>query len=125
MRPWRPLLPFLGVPLLLAAAPPAYVNTFSLDAANVMRKIAGRPVEELKTDAERMEWARARLAWIALARLQGQEAEALKIFSDCGDICGRFGPEKEWDATRSWGCGRQPGALPCAPKKTKAQKPSS
>lgn len=122
----RRLIPLLFVwPLLLAAAPPIYVNTFSVEAAKGMEKIGGRPVAELTSDAERMEWARARLAWIALTRLQGQEAEALKIFSGCGDICGRFGPEKEWASTRSWGCGRQPGALPCAPKKTKAQKPSS
>ena len=112
--------------LALAAEPPKYVNTLSADAVAVMQKIVSRDSATLKTDAEKGEWASARLAYISLRRLQGQEDEALRIFAGCTEICAKYGPEKEWGALKEWGCQKKREANPCLPSnstKTKAQKP--
>jgi hypothetical protein len=102
--------------------PPQYVNKLSLQAAVVMEKIASRSPKELGSEVELAEWARARLAWIALRRLEGREKEALRIFLGCGEVCGKYGPEKEWQAEKAWGCPKKREAVPCL-SKTKARKP--
>lgn len=121
---------FLVGGLAFAQEPPIYVNNLSLEASQAMAKIAGRDPNGIKSEAELVEWARARLAWISLRRLQGQEKEALAIFEGCGQVCERYGSEREWAAARAWGCQKKREAKVCLPPsnpsdiKTKAQKPS-
>lgn len=116
--------------LALAQEPPVYVNNLSVEAGQAMEKIAGRDPSGIQSEAELVEWARARLAWISLRRLQGREKEALTIFEGCGQVCEKYGSEKEWAAARAWGCQKKREAKPClstsnpSDKKTKAQKPS-
>ena len=117
--------------LASAQEPPVYVNNLSVEAGQAMAKIAGRDPSGIQSEAELVEWARARLAWISLRRLQGREKEALSIFEGCGQVCEKYGSEKEWAAARAWGCQKKREAKPCLPsssnpsdKKTKAQKPS-
>lgn len=114
--------------LASAQEPPVYVNNLSVEAGQAMEKIAGRDPSTLKSEAEKVEWARARLAWISLRRLQGREKEAISLFEGCGQICESHGPEKEWAAARAWGCQKKREAKVCLSpspnKKTKAQKPS-
>lgn len=116
--------------LALAQEPPVYVNNLSVEAGQAMAKIAGRDPDRIKSEAELVEWARARLAWISLRRLQGREKEALEIFEGCGQVCEKYGSEREWAAARAWGCPKKREAKPClspsnpSDKKTKAQKPS-
>ena len=108
---------------------PVFVNKLSLEAGQVMEKIAGRDPDKLQGEAELVDWARARLAWISLKRLQGREMEALNIFAGCLQFCEKYGLEKEWAATKAWGCQKKREAKPClssfsSSKKSKAQKPS-
>lgn len=116
--------------LAFAQEPPIYVNNLSVEAGQAMAKIAGRDPTGIKSEAELVEWARARLAWISLRRLQGREKEALEIFEGCAQVCEKYGSEKEWAAARAWGCQKKREAKSCLPpsnpsdKKTKAQKPS-
>lgn len=95
--------------LASAQEPPIYVNNLSVEAGQAMAKIASRDPSGIKSEAELVEWARARLAWIALRRLQGQEKEALAIFEGCGQTCEKYGSEKEWSAARAWGCQKKRG----------------
>lgn len=122
-----PLLIFLLGPLGLAQEPPVYVNNLSAEAQRAMEKISTRDPKAL-SEAELVEWARARLAWVALLRLQGREKDALQVFGGCAEFCEKFGPEREWAAAKSWGCPKKREAKPClsssSNKKTKAQKPS-
>jgi hypothetical protein len=100
-----------------------YVNARSVEAERVLRRIAGEEPASLKNDEERTKWASARLAWISLARLQGRDEEALKIFGGCAELCGKHGPAGEWKAARAWGCARKPELAFCADRKeTKAKK---
>jgi len=117
--------------LAFAQEPPIYVNNLSVEAGQAMEKIAGRDPSGIKSEAELVEWARARLAWISLRRLQGREKEALSIFEGCGQVCEKYGSETECAAARAWGCQKKREAKPClspssnpSDKKTKAQKPS-
>jgi hypothetical protein len=117
--------------LAFAQEPPIYVNNLSVEAGQAMERIAGRDPSDIKSEAELVEWARARLAWVSLRRLQGREKEALSIFEGCARICEKYGAEKEWAAAQAWGCQKKREAKPClssssipSDKKTKAQKPS-
>lgn len=110
---------FLAFGACALAEEPTYLNAFSVDAMAAAQKIASRPVAQLKTDTEKLDWARARLAWIALLRLQGREEDALRVFSGCAKLCQKHGPEQEWAAVRAWGCGQKKEALPCASKAKK------
>ncbi len=100
------------------------MNTLSLEAAKAMERLSQQNPKKL-SEAEKIEWARARLAWIALKRLQGQEGEALQIFQGCQGFCEKYGPEKEWKSVRAWGCAKKREAIPCLSGSTKAktQKP--
>ena len=104
------------------------MNKQSLEASQAMDKVAKRDPHSLESEADLVDWARARIAWIALRRLQGRESEALTIFEGCEEICKKYGPEKEWRAAKTWGCQKKREAKPClsssSHKKTKAQKPS-
>jgi hypothetical protein len=112
----------------VAADDHSYLNTGSFEAKkNLSRILAANPLH-LPTDAERAEWAKARLAAISLARLQAREADAIQLFEGCGTWCGKYGPEAEWRAVKAWGCQKKREAKPCLPLssssvKTKAQKP--
>lgn len=107
----------------LAAENAVYVNSLSTQAAKAMEEQASKDPKSLTSETELSEWAKARLAWIALKRLQGREKEALVIFEGCGEFCQKFGSEKEWEAHRAWGCQKKREANPCLSLKTKAQKP--
>jgi hypothetical protein len=116
--------------LFLVEAPalaqsPNYTDVNQIEAARALEKVAGKPLSGKAGEAEQVEWVRARMAWIALERLQGQEEKALKIFAGCGGYCERHSPEKEWKALRTWACAKSPKAAPCGAKaqKAKAQKP--
>lgn len=120
-------LSFLLVTPAFGQDAPVYVNKNSTEAGLVMKKIADKDPKTLSSETELVEWARARLAWVSLSRLLGREKEALTIFEECGDVCGKYGPEKEWAAVKEWGCQKKREARPCLslsiPTKTKAQKP--
>jgi hypothetical protein len=98
--------------LALAAPDQPYVNTTSVQADQKMQRIASKDPSKLP-EPEKIEWVRARLAWIALRRLEGREAEAVRLFEGCGRYCGKYGPEKEWEKVRDWGCRKNKKALPC------------
>jgi hypothetical protein len=106
---------------------PRYVNNLSFPAEQAMEKIASRKPKEIHSEAEWVDWARARLAWVALRRLQGRERDALRVFAGCGSYCEKYGPEKEWEAEKRWGCPKKREAVPCLSStktnKTKAQNP--
>jgi len=137
-RPWAPRgstsfkfvslfstwsLLFWSTAVFSASSTPVYVNNLSIQAASAMEKIASRDPKKLQSELELREWARARLAWIALKRLQGRDTEAIVIFEGCGEFCQKHGPEKEWLAQKEWGCQKKREANPCLSLKTKAQKP--
>ena len=121
-------LSLLALPLALGQELPVFVNMRSLEAGQAMEKIAGRDPSKIQTEAELVDWARARLAWVSLKRLQGRENEALSIFEGCLTFCEKYGPEKEWASIKAWGCQKKREAKLCLSqsslKKTKAQKPS-
>lgn len=99
-----------------AAPPPepgAYVNVLSVEAVRAMEKIAGKDPASLHEAAELGEWARARLAWVSLARLQGREEEALRIFAGCRQVCREHGPAAEWTTARTWACAKRKDLEPC------------
>lgn len=104
-------------------SPSLYIETNAVQAARVMKGICSKDFGSLKGEGERLEWVRARLAWIALERLQGRDEEALRIFEGCGGHCAGYAPEKEWSALKEWACGKKKEAKPCL-SNTKAQKPS-
>ena len=89
-----------------------YTDTNSIHAQKVLEKLASRDPALLK-DAERAEWARARLAWVALLRLEGKEEEASKVLEGCAQACRKWGPEKEWLAAKDWACRRSPQLKIC------------
>ena len=139
LRRWPALLLCLGAfGLLVPGLGQAnddlnYLNTSSFAARKNLEKILSANPDELPTDAERIGWARARLAAISLARLQGRELDARKLFVGCGEWCEKYGPEAEWKAVKAWGCEKKREAelIPCLSpsrassllEKTKAQKP--
>jgi hypothetical protein len=92
----------------------------SLVARRNMEKIAVRDPAKL-SESELVEWTKARLAWIALSRLEGREDEALRLFAGCGKFCVAYAPDQEWAALKAWGCARKKNASPCR-KKDKSQK---
>jgi len=117
------LLPLLAAAVSIAAAPSApdspFVNAPSVDAERALRRMASADPSSLTSDAEKQKWAKARLAWIALARLQGRDDEALKIFGGCAGWCEKNGPKEEWAGAKAWACARDPKAGPCGPKRAK------
>lgn len=114
---------FWSIAVCSASSTPLYVNNLSTQATFAMEKIASSNPKTLQSELELREWAKARLAWIALKRLQGRDSEAMLIFEGCGEFCQKYGPEKEWRAQKSWGCQKKREANPCLSSKTKAQKP--
>lgn len=120
---------FLLAPLIaLAGGDSTYLNVNSWEAKKEITKILTADPALLPTDAERIEWVKARLAAISLARLETREAEALKLFLECGKWCGKYGPEQEWASVKAWGCQKKREADIClslssSSVKTKAQKP--
>ena len=103
-----------------AAEPVGYLNAVSVQAEKQMQQLASRDPAKLSQN-EKIDWARARMAWVDLLRLQGRDEEALQVFAGCLGYCEKFGGEKEWKPMLAWGCGKKPDSKPC--KKTKAQKP--
>ena len=99
-----------------------YLNTNAWEAQKITAGIIAVDPARLSTEAERIEWVNARLAAIALARLQGKEGEALKLFAGCGSVCGKYAEQAEWSGITAWGCAKNRDAGPCL-QKTKAQKP--
>lgn len=100
------------------AAPPTsesstYVNVLSVEALRAMEKIAGKDPATLHDPADLGEWARARLAWVSLARLQGREEEALRVFARCEQVCREHGPAAEWSTARAWACAKKKDLEPC------------
>ncbi len=93
-----------------------YLNANQVQARRLMEKIAKQPYSQLASDPERNEWARARLAWVALERLAGNEKAALEIFAGCERFCEKYGPESEWVATKKWACQKQPKQKICRGK---------
>jgi hypothetical protein len=83
-----------------------YTDTNSEVALRNLRTIGERDPASL-SEAEGVEWVRARFAWVALLRLQGNEKGALAVFAGCGDACGKWGPSSEWAALKKWGCERK------------------
>ena len=95
----------------------------AIEAARTFKKITDDDFQALKTDDQRQKWVSARLAWIALERLKGQEEEAIRIFSGCIEgSCEKFGQKNEWIAVKTWACGKKKEAIPCL-HKTEAPKP--
>jgi hypothetical protein len=125
-----PFLLLIHFSALAGNAAPAYVNTNNVDARRQLEEISAKDPGTLP-EPERLKWAKARLAWIALDRLEGREEEALKLFRDCFETCGTYAPAGEFRALLAWGCPRAADARPCmvkqsadgSAKKTKAQKP--
>lgn len=113
----------------LAATPNSYTEVNSVESERVIQSITKRSFSSLSTEAEQVEWVRARMAGIALARLRGQESQALDYFIGCETYCQRHAPEKEWATVKAWGCTKKKEAKICLPKSTskttntKAQKP--
>lgn len=113
----------LAVPApLFAAGEATYLNASAWDAQKITGGIIAADPAHLPTTAERIEWVNARLAAIALARLQGKESDALTLFDGCGSYCEKFGNGEEWKAVKAWGCAKKRDTSVC-PGKTKAQKP--
>jgi hypothetical protein len=120
------MLFWLLVSALAAAAPEQaslYIEGNAVQSARTLESICAKDFKSLAAEAEQLEWVKARLAWISLERLRGQEAEALKIFAGCGNYCEKHAPEREWRSLKAWACGKKKEAIPCL-SKTKAQKPS-
>lgn len=92
--------------LALAAAPPPYTDTNSEVALRNLSVIGAKDPATL-SEAEGVEWVRARFAWIALLRLQGNEPAAVAVFAGCKDACAKWGPTSEWAALKKWGCARE------------------
>ena len=91
---------------------PSYTDTNSVEALRNLRKIDTKDPAKL-SEAELVEWVRARFAWIALLRLQGKEKDALEVFAQSRRWCEKHGPSGEWRALKSWGCKRDSGLGPC------------
>lgn len=103
----------LALPALAAEEPlPSYTDMNSVQALRNLEKITERPARGL-SEAELMEWVRARFARIALLRLEGRTEEALGAFGGCGKLCEKHGPAEEWKTLKAWGCGKRKGAEPC------------
>jgi len=94
--------------------PPPYTDTTSSQALRNLEKIGARDPAHL-SEAEGVEWVRARFALVALLRLQGKEPEALEAFAGCKSYCAKWGPSSEWEALKKWGCHspRRKDAAPC------------
>lgn len=116
------LLFFVLSPASLAAGEATYLNANAWEAQKITAGIIAADPGQLGTEAEKIEWARARLAAISLARLQAREEEALKLFLGCGKVCEKYGKESEWKAVKAWGCQKKRDTSVCL-LKTKAQKP--
>ena len=99
---WR----FLLGAAALAVAPPPYTDTNSEVALRNLSAISAKDPGAL-SDSEGVEWVRARFAWIALLRLEGDEPAALAVFSGCKEACGKWGSTSEWAALKKWGCARE------------------
>lgn len=97
----------------LAWAEKTYTDVNMIEARRNLEKVIASPFTSQYTEAEKVEWVKARLALIALERLQGNEAKALKIFDDCGNYCAKFAAASEWDALKRWACSRNSSAKPC------------
>jgi hypothetical protein len=100
------MLRLVFVALALAAGPLTYTDMSSEQALRNLSTIGSRDPTAL-SDAEGVEWVRARFAWVALLRLQGNESKALEVFAGCGKWCGKWGSSSEWAALKSWGCGKR------------------
>ena len=96
-----------------AAKPAPYLDQLSVEATRALHARAGRDPGTLRGDEEKKDWAAARLAWIALARLQAKEAEALTVFRGCEKLCEKYGNASEWKATKGWACAKDPKASAC------------
>jgi hypothetical protein len=105
-----------------AAGEASYLNANAWDAQKITSGIIAADPKALPTDYEKVEWVKARLAAISLARLQAKEDEAMKLFEDCGQTCEKYGSESEWKAVKDWGCQKKRDTKMCL-FKTKAQKP--
>ncbi|MGZ3657946.1 MAG: hypothetical protein ACXVB9_10480 [Bdellovibrionota bacterium] len=95
--------------LAFAAGPvvaPPYTDTNSEQALRNMRLICSRDPSAL-SEAEGVEWVRARFAWVALLRLQNKDKEAVEVFAGCTKVCEKWGPSSEWAALKKWGCARK------------------
>ncbi|MGZ3693285.1 MAG: hypothetical protein ACXWQO_03705 [Bdellovibrionota bacterium] len=99
-----------------------YLNANAWDAQRITAGIISVEPKFLPTKEEKVEWAKARLAAISLARLQAKEDEALKLFEECGETCEKYGDSAEWNAVKAWGCQKKRDTDMCL-SKTKAQKP--
>lgn len=102
MHLWTPL--FLLFSTIAWADEASYLNVNAWEAQKITAGIIAAEPQFLATPAEKIEWARARLAAISLARLQAKEEEALKLFGGCVKVCGEYGNEAEWKAAKAWGC---------------------
>lgn len=100
----------------------SYLNANAWDAQKITAGVISADPKTLPTTVEKAEWVRARLAAIALARLQAKEDEALKLFEGCGQTCEKHGRGAEWKAVKAWGCQKKRDTDVCL-LKTKAQKP--
>ena len=102
-----------GTPAPPSSESSAHVSVLSVEALRAMEKIAGKDPATLHDPAALSEWARARLAWVSLARLQGREEEALRVFARCEQVCREHGPEAEWKTARAWACAKRRDLEPC------------
>ncbi len=91
---------------------PVYTDINSVQALRNLEKITGRNPKGM-AESELSAWVRARMARIALLRLEGRVEEALSVFGECGRYCEMHGPTEEWRALKSWGCGKRAKAAPC------------
>ena len=81
---------------------PTYLNVNAWEAQKTTAEIIAVDPAHLTTAAEKIDWARARLAAIALDRLQGKEAEALQLYAGCAKICEKYGEAAEWKGVKGW-----------------------
>jgi len=106
---------WVGLSAAFAAGPdvpPSYTDMPSATSLRNLKKIGARDPAALG-EAEKIEWVRARFAWVGLLRLQGKGDEALRVFDGCGLTCENWGPAAEWAALKKWGCARNKDAAPC------------
>ena len=99
-----------------AFAQTSYTDVNMIEARRNLEKVIASDYSAQYTEAEKVEWVKARLALIALERLQGNEAKALKVFDDCREYCGKFAASGEWGSLKKWACSKNPNAKPCAKK---------
>jgi hypothetical protein len=116
------LLLLLGFARAEAQEEPIFVNRMVTEAEKSMNSYLQTPFAEQKTEGDRHNFSKAILAKTALLRLQGREAEAVKVLEKCDQKCQKYGSAEEWTGVRDWACAKSVKSFSC-PEKAKTRKP--